>query len=57
MEINFDPLYLFTFISFLLGVLVFFIRIEHRLTHLETLISVLERRILECQPNLAEIIQ
>lgn len=47
-----DPFYIFTTVSFLIVVLIFFIRIEHRLTKLETLIAVIQKDFSKCQPNL-----
>jgi len=48
---TFDPLYIVTFVSFLIVVLIFFIRIEHRLTRLETLITVIQKELSRCRPN------
>jgi len=49
--LSFDPVNFFSFVGMLIVVLIFFIRIEHRLTRLETLVSVLERRLSGCLPN------
>ncbi len=52
--INFGHVLFFSFVSILAVLFVFFIRVEQRLTRLETHIAVIEKRLPQCQPNLDE---